>query len=37
VITGLEQSDRYVVRKPLKNAPQDEVVEDETMPPNSQS
>ena len=37
VIAGLEQSDRYVLRKQLKNAHQDEVVEDETMPPNTQS
>ena len=37
VIAGLEQSDRYVLRKQLKNAHQDEVVEEETMPPNTQS
>ena len=37
VLTGLEQSDRYVVRKPLKNAAEDVVVEDETTPPASQS
>jgi hypothetical protein len=29
VITGLEQSDRYVVRKPLKNGEQSPVVDEE--------
>ena len=35
VLTGLEQSDRYVVKKPLKIAAENVIVEDDTAPPTS--
>ena len=37
VITGLEHSDRYVVKKPLKDVSQSSGVEDESAPPTNQS
>jgi hypothetical protein len=37
VITGLEHSDRYVVKKPLKEVSPGSAVDDESAPPTSQS
>jgi hypothetical protein len=37
VLTGLEQSDRYVVRRPLKNVTEIEIPEDDIAPPTAQS
>jgi hypothetical protein len=37
VLTGLEQSDRYVVKKPLKGTADTEVVVEQDVPPSTQS
>ena len=37
VLTGLEQSDRYVVKKPLKNGAENGNAEDDIAPPIAQS
>jgi hypothetical protein len=37
VLTGLEQSDRYVVKKPHKNGTENEIAEDDIAPPIAES